>query len=113
MGSGERGGIRLSQLGRRREVEFEYDGERVIIGFRPAGINDVWLERLGELAPDDRLGYAQLLSEVLVDWNIVGDDGGELKPSVEILRSLPADFVSQIAVAVMESLSPRPTRSET
>ena len=103
--------VKLSQLGRRREVHLDYDGEEIIIGFRPAAINDLWLNRLRQLDDNDRTGYAQLLAEVLVDWNLVDEGGQTITPSAEILQILPADLTAQIVMAVMESLSPRPTKS--
>jgi len=98
--------VQLSKIGQRRDIIVKYDEYDIRVTFKPAAINDLWLERLSALSPEDRQGYAELLCEVLVSWDIVDDEGNELKPTPDLLRTLPADLLTAISMSIMESLAP-------
>jgi hypothetical protein len=103
---------KLSTLGAQRTVPVTYDGETIQVTFRPAAINTDWQERLQALQRSDRTGFVELLAEALVAWDIVGDDGQALEPSVELMRRLPIDLLEEIAQAIFESLAPKRRSAE-
>lgn len=98
---------KISQLGARRTMTVDYDGESIDVTFRPAAINDNWVDRLQGLDKEDRQGYMELLCEALIAWDILDEDGQPLPPTVELMRALPLDLLYQITWDLFESLTPK------
>ncbi len=96
--------MRLSDLGREARTTIDYDGAAIEVVYRPAAINSDWLQRMAASSGLD--SYLPLLAEALVSWNIVDDDGQELKPTAEIMRFVPLDFLNAVARAILERMSP-------
>jgi len=105
--------VRLSALGRQRPITVVYDDTPIEITIRPQAINDYWLERLEALEARDREGVAGLLAEVLVGWDVTDDEGQPVRPTAEVLRTLPIDFLTELIYAVMEAMRPKGRTSAT
>lgn len=63
---------------------------------------------------DDARPIAQILSDLIVDWNLHQgeDDTPKLPITVESIESFPPDFVGQLAEAVFGRLFPNPQKAE-
>lgn len=62
---------------------------------------------------DRRDKYLECLVDVLVSWDVLGDDGEPVPISYETLDDLPAAFVAAIAEAILLDGIVDPQRSET
>ena len=101
--------MRLSQLGQRRMVTVAYDDAEVKVVFKPAVINQEWLDRVTAI-PDGGKGsdtQVSLLAMALVSWDVLDDDDQPMAPSEELLRRIPIDLRNAIMHAIMEALAPK------
>lgn len=101
--------MRLSQLGQRRTVTVPYDDAEVKVVFKPAVINQEWLDRVTAI-PDDGEGsdtQVSLLAMALVSWDVLDDNDEPMPPSEELLRHIPIDLRNAIMQAIMEALAPK------
>lgn len=65
-----------------------------------------------EAVRERRDRYLDCLVEILVSWDVLGDDGNPVPISRETLDSFPAAFVAQIAETVLLDGVVNPQRSE-
>ena len=98
--------MRLSELGRERQIAVCYDGEEIGLTFRPAVINANWLERMATIGGEAQ-PYVELLGEALVRWEITDDEGAPLEPTPALLRQLPVDLLNLMAQGMIEGLAPK------
>lgn len=102
--------MRLSQLGQRRMVTVAYDDAEVKVVFKPAVINQEWLDRVTAIPDDGEEGsdtQVSLLALALVSWDVLDDDDQPMAPSEELLRRIPIDLRNAIMQAIMEALAPK------
>lgn len=118
-----------------RGTSFQYDGETVNIVYRANMIGPITRIKLaagdayfkgvrnGEeeaTTPDswwrtpfeEISDYIQTLVDVLVSWDVLGDDGKPVPISFEFLGELPLSFLTALAGAVLLGESPNPTNGE-
>ncbi len=103
--------VRIGNLVRdRRTVTIPIDDETITITYRPGGFTPDTEDRLREYADDQRGGAAlvAMLADVLVEWDVLDDDGKPLRPTAENLRRLPTMFLGQVAQVIAEDMRPNP-----
>ena len=106
-------GIRLSDLAAGKcRTEARFGEDVVTLAYRP--YLDTEIEAAAE--PDGgRLTndtVRRFLSAVLLEWDLLGDDGQPLPIDVETLRGVPIDILAPIFDAIRFSTNP-PTRAAT
>lgn len=96
----------ITKLGARRKITIEYDGEPITIFFSPKNVSE---EKLRELQ-NSNMSLSELLADVLVDWDIIGEDNKPFPITPENLRTLPIDLLVVIQSAILESMFPNLTK---
>jgi len=102
--------IKLSQVGaRRKSASVEYDGETVDFVYKPSAFTPRVEARLNEAQVESTVSQevAQVLSEVLVSWDVLGDDGKPLNPDIDLLMEMPLDFLTSITQALGDDMRPK------
>ena len=102
-------GVKLSQLGsKKREAQVEYGDDIVAITYLPGKFTPRVEARLNEAQAENKTSQevAQVLSEVLVRWDVLDDNGKPLKPTAELMMDMPLSFLTIIAKTLGEDMSP-------
>ena len=101
--------IRLSQVGKQQKTAtVAYDGETVDIVYRPGAFTPRVEARINEAQKDSTVSQelAQILSEVIISWDVLDDDGQPLPPTIDLLMDLPLAFLSAVSVGIGEDMRP-------
>ncbi len=99
--------VKVSQLlSKRIKAEVEYEGEKVHFTYRP--FSDELEEEALALTNGEYSNKtaSALVSKLVLDWDVEGDDGEPLPLTVEALRPLPTAFKMAIVLRVMEEMRP-------
>ena len=102
-------GVKLSQIGKKqREALVEYDDEIIAIVYRPGKFTPRVEAKLNEAQEQGKVSQrvAQVLSEALISWDVLDDDGKPLTPNVDLMMDLPLSFLTAITSAIGEDLRP-------
>ncbi len=102
--------MRLSDVRKKRvEVRVAIEGEELVVGYNPATYTP---NKAAELAGEeaDARAVARLLSEVLTDWDLLGDDGLPYPTTVEALCEVPNLVLGKVLNAIVADLQADPTR---
>lgn len=90
----------------------EICGEKITGTFYPANMSGERLDQLREM--ETNRSNAELLSEVIADWDITGDDDKPLAIDADVIMStIPYRVVSAIIGGIHEAQSPPASKSET
>lgn len=103
-------GVRVGTLAKRVEdaqmrVGPE-EGDVVNIRYRPGALTLGALERMNEAAQSDRFdagALENLLKPIIVEWDLLDDDGNPLPTSREGLHQLPIEFIGELISVLSES----------
>ncbi len=101
--------VRLADLVRdEREIVVDVGGETLTVVYRPSSITPETQDLFYERIEKNRTGtaLAEILSQRLVSWDLVGEDGVVIEISADMLRKIPVDvlaFVSNAVIADMEA----------
>jgi hypothetical protein len=100
--------IKLSNIGAKQAtVTVEYLGESAEVTYRPALLTPRDEAKLSEMegkaAIDEMVGQ---LERVLVEWDVLGDDGTPMEITAENLTDLPSNFLLVVMQAVREDSAP-------
>lgn len=99
--------VKVGQLlNKRIKAEVVYEGETVHFTYRPFSdeLEDAALALTnGEYSNKTA---SALVSKLLIDWDVEGEDGQSLPLTVEALRPLPTAFKMAIVLKVLEELRP-------
>jgi hypothetical protein len=103
--------VRLADLVRdEREIAVDVQGEVLNVVYRPSSITpesqDVFYERIEKNRTGTAL--AEILSQRLVSWDLVGNDGEVIDVSVESLRKIPVDVLAFVSNAVITDMEANP-----
>lgn len=118
--------IRLSDLGGKvRHVRVQWEGEEVNVSYSPSANTTALQLALQQAAADDPVEGTrksiQLLTQILVGWDIMQEANGKEKPDApeglpepiteEFLHKLPASFVMAILESINEEQVPNRRKS--
>lgn len=127
--------LKLADLGKTtRDATFTYEGSTVHLKYRPSALtarvqmssaslvtlgrefagseddpDDVKRDRLISAAESvlEALGdYTEVLSTMVAEWDVLGEDGKPIPISAEVIRDLPLDFVYEMFGAIMKANNP-------
>lgn len=100
--------IKISDLMQdERTCEMVFDGETAKITYRPSGYTPTTEDALQKGLETQRpsVGVASLLSELLLEWEVMDDDGQALPINLETLQRLPAGFLYSVMNAIIEDMT--------
>jgi hypothetical protein len=82
------------------------DVEQIELVYNAAATTSGWVTEVGNLAAgsDD---YAKLLASVLIEWDIVNDDGSAYPPTEENILVFPAYDVVEMCYVIFKDLEER------
>lgn len=90
----------LTQEEKRVEVPVEGSEETVGVVYRPALLTPNAVERI--LDPQaEEMEVRKLLAETLISWEIEGNDGEQLPPTVEAMGNLPLSFLGDVVTEII------------
>lgn len=97
--------IQLSSLMKQvAETEIVYFEEKGIAKFRPGAISDNMFETVQAAADeDDENMLNRLLTEVMVEWDVVGEKGEMVPFTDAALKTLPIPFKAAVLEQVIEA----------
>lgn len=97
-----------SLINERCSLSFAYHGEQVALVYRPysQALQDTALAGTGGEWTQDSL--APFLAQILLEWDLLEDDGSPYALTVEKLRVLPLLFLAAVASAIGEDMRPHP-----
>lgn len=103
--------VRLSQIkGETRTVRIDFGDEGDLnITFRPGGITPAREEELQVEEAEGRglRALIGLLCEVIVEWDLLDENGAPFPLDVEaLMQSIPADLFQQVFLAIGEAAAP-------
>jgi hypothetical protein len=95
----------------RRTVNIDFSGETLRVTYKPSAINASQEER--ELADKETghhvLSIIRTLTETIVSWDLLGEDGQPLPLTEDALKPLGIDILSQISRAIVRDALPNRT----
>lgn len=96
--------IRLADLRKEtRPITFEFAGEPVTVSYSPGAFTPELEDEANLAEANHQLrAMAQMLSKILVAWDVMGDDGQALPVTLELLRAMPAQFLAAILKGIMD-----------
>jgi len=92
----------------RRTVTVPVGDEHLTITYRPGGVTAETEARLRQYADDQRGGAAlvALLTDCLVEWDLLDEAGKPLPINAKVLSSLPTLFLNQVVQTITEDMRP-------
>lgn len=86
----------------------EWEEETAEVVFRPSGytplVEDRWRRAIEGNRPIG--GLAEMLASILIEWELVDENGAALPPTRETLEGLPSRFLVRVMDAINEANSP-------
>lgn len=108
--------MKISQiLNDSKTLVINIDGDNLNISYKPSSLTPQIEENFLANVENKRSGFAlaEFLSSVIVDWDLITEDGSEYTPTLDNLKSLPINFLNEVIGAIFEDLSPKKTKSQT
>lgn len=94
---------------RTRRVAVPVAGETLEVEYRPTALTPgliAWLRGIEADGQPERL--AEVLCQVVIGWDLLGDDGAPLPVTEEVARELPLRLLGVIVRAVLEDAQEDP-----
>jgi len=95
---------RLSALTKQLPVSvtFAYEDESLTVVFDRNKITQNWARRIRQAIETESVDEAVFAAtlEILIDWDVVDDDGNKIPPSMEILSQLPIAAFERLSEAI-------------
>lgn len=88
-----------------KSVEVTFGGETAAVVVRPSALTPELESNVAELAGS--AGFVELIAELVVSWEVIGENGAPLEPTVENLRKLPALFLVEVVRQITAALTPK------
>lgn len=104
--------IRVSALtADRRPVAIPIGGDTLNLTYKPSAINAVQEARELEEREKGRhlLAQARSLSEIILSWDLLDDEGQALPVSSDVIATFGIDIVSKLTRAILDDLLPNRT----
>lgn len=95
----------------RRTLDIDFSGETLRVTYRPAAINAAQEARELEDKADGKhvLSVIRTITETVVSWDLMGDDGQPLPLTEDALMPLGIDILSTITTALVRDALPNRT----
>lgn len=98
-------------------IEVPVGEDKLSITYNRRALTPRLLREVSQAASkDDDLGSVaggiQQLLRLLLDWDVVDEDGNKLEISEETLIDLPMAFLTDMVNAIWENINPNPPRPE-
>jgi hypothetical protein len=102
-------------LAERRTIEIDIAGEPLAVTLSPRGYTPRVEAKLkaAEGSPWLSDGVVDLLSSILVDWDMTDDDGKPFPPTRENLEALPTVLLLAVMAGIKAGSRPNPPSGET
>jgi hypothetical protein len=97
--------ITLQDLRREeRTITLDYNGDELEITYKPSALTPEMEETIRTATERERplSGIAQVVSMLVVDWEVLDENGNHIFPDLEFCMTLPNEFLSAVLVAVIE-----------
>lgn len=95
---------------KRTLIEFDLDGEAYEAIYNRAGITVGFNRKMDEADAADGTRLVQMLAELVLDWDLVADDGETPLPvSIEELERQPLEYLAALSRAIWTNYNPPPT----
>jgi len=94
---------------RTRQVTIEYDGDRLVVEYRPAALTGALVDRVTSSAQEQGQSgvIAAALADVVAAWDVTCG-GQPYPPTRENLMALPLRLLSEVFRAVVQDATPPP-----
>lgn len=101
-------GIGVSNLQKDvRTFPLVYNGEEAKVTYRPSVVTPARLDALREVpAEEGDRALVMLLSELLVEWEVMDDDGSPFPTSAPALSTLPIQFLAEVVNQIRDDTNP-------
>jgi len=85
-----------------RYITLEIGEGTVEIHYRPSAFTPVVEDEMQRLIETNRPGngLARMLAGIVIDWDVLDENGQPLEPTVENLRRLPVAFLTRVTNAI-------------
>lgn len=103
--------IRLSELAaQRRELDVQFDGDVVKVVYLPGKMTMQMQQRANDAmqmpADQGNRELAQILSDLVVEWDVLEDEGKALPVTPDTISLLPLRFVTLLTKSLFADISP-------
>lgn len=93
-----------------RSTTIHYLDDSATITYRPGELTPVVENEMREAGEDgDATFLAELLSRIVVQWDLEGEDGESYPITPDDLSVLPSAFLLAVLTGVREDMTPKPT----
>ena len=101
--------IQLSQLkANTRTVVVAYYDDTVTVRYQPSVLTPNREAAIKAAASDnDNTAMLEAISEMVLEWDVLGDEGKPLPRTVDVLRELPNAFLTAIFQSIGEDMAPK------
>lgn len=107
--------MRLSQLlGEKRTIEAEFEGDTLTLTYDPSAYTAEAEDRYMAARETQRnIGsLVEALLVLLINWDLVDEEGATVPIDRETLRSLPGKFLNDCMDAINEDSAPKKTKGK-
>jgi hypothetical protein len=97
--------ISINDLRReQRTVNFDFLGDQVSVTYRPGAVTPEVEDAMQTAQERERPanGLAEVVSMLLVEWDVLDENGTAIPTDLETCRTLPTEFLSAIVVAIVD-----------
>lgn len=90
----------------KRRFKLDYQSAEINITYKPSWYTPAMEEQVRQLAEDQfQAGIlVKSLAALLIEWDVLDDKGKALKPTEELLKTLPVSFLARVFEAVSEDM---------
>lgn len=101
--------IQLSQLkANTRTIIVPYYGDTVTVTYRPSVLTPARESAIREgVQAGDNAPMLSAIAEMVIEWDVMGEDGEPLARTPQVLETLPSALLSAIFGEIGEDMSPK------
>jgi chemotaxis regulatin CheY-phosphate phosphatase CheZ len=96
--------MKLSDLRKKtKKISIEIQGDTLNVEYRLNVVTPLFLRELGSIEDSDE-NITRQLQEVVASWDLLDDEGKEIKPTVELVQSIPRPFWMKLFDIILEDM---------
>lgn len=96
--------MKLSDLRKKtKKISIEIQGDTLNVEYRLNVVTPLFLRELGSIEDSDE-NITRQLQEVVASWDLLDDEGKEIKPTVELVQSIPRPFWMKFFDIILEDM---------